>query len=93
MENESTSYSAEDADIHIEADISALENDLGYGVGDWIPYLTVDYSVADKDGNEVAGGTFMTMAASDGPHYGQNIQLEPGTITYTYKGWDFAGLE
>lgn len=130
MENETTSYSAEDADIHIEADISALENDLGYGVGDWIPYLTVDYSVADKDGNEVAGGTFMTMAASDGPHYGQNIKLEPGTydltitihspgengylihsdsetgpggllsdhfkdgpITYTYEGWEFAGLE
>ena len=130
MENETTSYSAEDADIHIEADISALENDLGYGVGDWIPYLTVDYSVADKDGNEVAGGTFMTMAASDGPHYGQNIKLDPGTydltitihspgengylihsdsetgpggllsdhfkdgpITYTYEGWEFAGLE
>ena len=130
MENETTSYSAEDADIHIEADISALENDLGYGVGDWIPYLTVDYSVADKDGKEVAGGTFMTMAASDGPHYGQNIKLDPGTydltitihspgengylihsdsetgpggllsdhfkdgpITYTYEGWEFAGLE
>ena len=130
MENETTSYSAEDADIHIEADISALENDLGYGVGDWIPYLTVDYSVADKDGKEVAGGTFMTMAASDGPHYGQNIKLNPGTydltitihspgengylihsdsetgpggllsdhfkdgpITYTYEGWEFAGLE
>ena len=83
MENETTSYSAEDADIHIEADISALENDLGYGVGDWIPYLTVDYSVADKDGKEVAGGTFMTMAASDGPHYGQNIKLDPGTYDLT----------
>ena len=130
MENETLSYKAEDADIHIEADISALENDLGYGVGDWIPYLTVDYDVTDKDGNSVAKGTFMEMAASDGPHYGNNIKLDPGTynltitihspgengylihsdsetgpggllsdyfsngpLSYTYEGWDFAGLE
>ncbi len=130
MENETMSYSADDYDIHIEADISALENDLGYGVGDWIPYLTVDYLVADTDGKEVVSGTFMEMAASDGPHYGNNINLDPGvynlTITihspgengylihsdsetgpggllsdhfadgplsYTFEGWEFAGLE
>ena len=130
MENETTSYSADDADIHIEADISALENDLGYGVGDWIPYLTVDYLIEDTDGKEVVSGTFMEMAASDGPHYGNNIKLDPGTynltitihspgengylihsdsetgpggslkdhfangnISYTYEGWEFAGLE
>ena len=83
MENETTSYSADDANIHIEADISALENDLGYGVGDWVPYLTVDYKVADKQGNAVQEGTFMTMAASDGPHYGANIKLDPGTYDLT----------
>ena len=130
MENESTSYSAEDAYIHIEADISALDNDLGYGVGDWVPYLTVDYLIEDTDGKEVTSGTFMEMAASDGPHYGNNIKLDPGTynltitihspgengylihsdsetgpggslaehfkdgnLTYTYEGWEFAGLE
>ncbi len=133
MENETISYSEKDADIHIEADISALENDLGYGVGDWIPYLTVDYLIADQDGNEVTSGTFMTMAASDGPHYGNNIKLDPGiydltitihspgengylihsdsetgpggllsnyfnhyaegTYSFTYEGWEFAGLE
>lgn len=79
MENETTKYSAEDADIHIEADISALENDLGYPVGEWVPYLTVDYAITDKDGKDVVSGTFMTMAASDGPHYGANIKLDPGT--------------
>lgn len=83
MENETTSYSADDADIHIEADISALENDLGYGVGDWVPYLTVDYLIEDTDGNEVVSGTFMEMAASDGPHYGNNIKLDPGTYNLT----------
>jgi hypothetical protein len=71
-----------DFDIHLEADISALENDLGYGVGDWIPYLTVDYSVVDEaTGETAAEGTFMTMSASDGPHYGANIAL-PNAGTY-----------
>jgi hypothetical protein len=71
-----------DFDIHLEADISALENDLGYGVGDWIPYLTVDYSVVDEASGETAAeGTFMTMSASDGPHYGANIAL-PNAGTY-----------
>ncbi len=130
MENETTSYSEDDADIHIEADISALENDLGYGVGDWVPYLTVDYLITDTNGKEVVSGTFMEMAASDGPHYGNNIKLDPGTynltitihspgengylihsdsetgpggslkahfangnLSYTFEGWEFAGLE
>jgi hypothetical protein len=71
-----------DYDIHLEADISALENDLGYGVGDWIPYLTVDYDVVDEaTGESAASGTFMTMSASDGPHYGANIAL-PNAGTY-----------
>jgi hypothetical protein len=69
-------------DIHLEADISALENDLGYGVGDWIPYLTVDFDVVDEaTGESAASGTFMTMSASDGPHYGANIAL-PNAGTY-----------
>lgn len=71
---------AEDYDIHLEADISALENTLGYEKGSWVPYLTVDYKVTA--GNEVkAEGTFMEMAASDGPHYGANIKL-PDAGTY-----------
>ena len=62
-------------EIHLEADVSALENKLGYGTGDWVPYLTIDYLVSDKDGKEVAKGTFMPMSASDGPHYGANIKM------------------
>ena len=62
-------------EIHLEADISALENKLGFGTGDWVPYLTIDYLISDKDGKEVAKGTFMPMSASDGPHYGANIKM------------------
>ena len=32
--------SIEDFNIHLEADVSALENNLGFGVGDWVPYMT-----------------------------------------------------
>lgn len=74
--------SVEESNIHLEADISANENDLGYGVGDWIPYLTVDYKITGSDGNVAAEGTFMPMAATDGPHYGANIAL-PNADTYT----------
>lgn len=66
----------EDYDLHFEADVAALEdNGLGYGPGDWIPYLTVDYEISGSDGSVVAEGTFMPMSADDGPHYGANIKL------------------
>ena len=73
----------EDYDLHFEADVSAMENDLGYGTGDWVPYMTVSYTITNDDTGEVAAeGTFMPMAASDGPHYGQNIKL-PDAGTYS----------
>ena len=77
-DNEST----EGFDMHLECDVSALPNELGYGVGDWVPYLTVDYDVVGSDGASAASGTFMVMSASDGPHYGANIAL-PNADTYS----------
>ena len=74
----------EDYDMHFEADVSALENDLGYGLGDWIPYLTVDFEIIGSDGETAASGTFMPMSADDGPHYGANIAL-PNADTYSVK--------
>ncbi len=74
------------SNMHIEADISALEgNNLGFGAGDWVPFLTVDYEIAKKsNGKVVLKGTFMPMSASDGPHYGANIMLKKAG-TYTVK--------
>ena len=69
-------------DMHLECDVSAMENDLGYGLGEWVPYLTVDYDVVGSDGSTAASGTFMVMSASDGPHYGANIKL-PNADTYS----------
>jgi uncharacterized protein involved in high-affinity Fe2+ transport len=77
---------ASQADMHLEADISAAENDLGYGVGDFVPYLTVLYEIIKSTG-EKAEGTFMPMNASDGPHYGANIKLpgSGGAGSYTVR--------
>lgn len=77
---------ASEASMHIEADISAVEgNDLGYGVGDFIPGLTVEYKILGEDGKAVLEGTFMPMNASDGPHYGLNLpKLDAGTYTVQF---------
>jgi uncharacterized protein involved in high-affinity Fe2+ transport len=61
--------------MHMEADISAAENSLGYGVGDFVPYLTVKYRI-QKQGGKTIEGTFMPMNATDGPHYGANLKLD-----------------
>jgi uncharacterized protein involved in high-affinity Fe2+ transport len=67
---------ASQADFHLEADISANEdNNLGYGAGDFIPYLTVKYKIQKQGSRDVQEGTFMPMNASDGPHYGANIKV------------------
>jgi len=71
----------------LEADIAAAaDNKLGYGAGDFIPGLTVDYTIKDKSGTTVQEGTLMPMNASDGPHYGLNLpKLDAGTYDVTFE--------
>ena len=84
MEPSGMGLKAADASFHLEADIHANEKgtELGYGKGDFVPELTVNYTIIDKStGKEVEGGkatsgTFMQMNASDGPHYGANVKLD-----------------
>ena len=79
MEPTGKSLAASESDMHLEADISALPNELGYGVGDFVPYLTVRYELEKEDGT-IIEGSFMPMSASDGPHYGANVKFgEAGT--------------
>lgn len=76
---------ASQSDMHLEADIAALpNNNLGYGAGDFVPYLTVKYK-AQKQGGKLIEGNFMPMSASDGPHYGNNVKLDgPGRYKITF---------
>ena len=76
MEPSSMGLKAADASFHLE--------------GDFVPDLTVNYTIIDKStGKEVEGGTatsgtFMQMNASDGPHYGANVKLDKAG-TYQLK--------
>jgi uncharacterized protein involved in high-affinity Fe2+ transport len=87
----STGLAASQADAHMEADISALAgNKLGFGAGDFVPFLTVRYEIYRNDHHLTLTqqGTFMQMNASDGPHYGANVIFgtEKGQAgTYTIK--------
>ncbi|MCX8601144.1 MULTISPECIES: iron transporter [unclassified Gilliamella] len=68
---------ASKSDMHLEADISANEdNVLGYGIGTFVPYLTVKYKIQKEGSDNVIEGNFMPMNASDGPHYGNNVKLD-----------------
>lgn len=84
MEPATMGLAAAESDMHLEADVTALPNDLGYGVGDFVPNLTVDYEIVAENGDVATEGTFMPMNASDGPHYGANIAL-PDAGTYTVR--------
>ena len=71
--------------LHLECDVSAMENKLGYELGSWVPYMTIDFEVVNEATEKTAAeGSFMVMAASDGPHYGANIAL-PEAGTYTVR--------
>jgi uncharacterized protein involved in high-affinity Fe2+ transport len=85
MEPAGMGLAAADADFHIEADISAAKgNNLGYGVGDFVPWLPDDSELEESNGDLAGEGTFMPMSASDGPHYGANIAL-PNAGTYMVR--------
>ena len=75
--------SGADYTMHIEADIAARENNLGFIPDQFVPGLTVEYMIIDQSDNSVqAEGTLMSTYASDGPHYGSNIMLNrAGTYT------------
>ena len=69
--------------IHIEADIHALAgNRHGFGLGAWIPYLTVLYEIKPIDSPDMSlTGELLPMVAKDGPHYGATIEM-PGAGKY-----------
>lgn len=73
------------ADIHLEADVQAVDGRYGFGVGEFVPYLSVKYRLKNLSNGEEAEGTLMPMNASDGPHYGANVKmLGAGKYQLTY---------
>ncbi|WP_066565666.1 iron transporter [Snodgrassella sp. CFCC 13594] len=78
---------ANKSDVHMEADIHATEgNPNGFAEGDWMPNLNVEYTVTKLGGSFKHSGKFMSMVASDGPHYGDNVKLDGlGKYRVTYR--------
>ena len=77
---------AAESDVHMEADISALESNVhGFQEGSFVPYLSVRYRLQKVGSEQVLEGDFHAMAANDGPHYGDNLKLMgPGKYQLTY---------
>ncbi|RJG08920.1 hypothetical protein D3879_24035 [Pseudomonas cavernicola] len=77
---------AVDSDVHMEADISALENNAhGFQEGSFVPYLSVSYRLTKVGSEQTLQGDFHAMVANDGPHYGDNLKLMgPGQYQLTY---------
>lgn len=78
---------AAESDVHMEADISALEsNRHGFQEGSFVPYLSISYTLQRVGSDKLIQGEFHAMVASDGPHYGDNVKLDgPGKYQLTYR--------
>jgi uncharacterized protein involved in high-affinity Fe2+ transport len=76
-----------ESDVHMEADISALENNRhGFQEGSFVPYLSISYTLQRVGSERLIQGYFHAMVASDGPHYGDNVKLDgPGQYRLTYR--------
>lgn len=62
--------------IHLEADIlETKDNRNGFAEGNWVPHLVVRHELTKLDNGVTITGELMPMAASDGPHYGDNVKL------------------
>ena len=73
--------------LHLEADIEATaDNRHGFHDGDWVPYLSIVYSVQKKGSDRRAIGSLLPMTALDGPHYAAGVRFEgPGEYRVIYR--------
>lgn len=87
MEPAGMMRAAAESDVHLEADISATEeNRNGWQEGSFVPYLSIHYKLQKKGSSEVIEGDFHPMVANDGPHYGDNVKLlGAGKYQLTFK--------
>ena len=78
---------AAESDVHMEADISALENNpQGFQEGSFVPYLNLSFTLKKQGSDTPISGDFHAMVANDGPHYGDNVKLQgPGKYTLTFS--------
>lgn len=66
----------EKSDIHLEADIHSVRGSKqGFREDEWVPGLTVRYTLRNLDTGQEQSGILHPMVANDGPHYGVNVKM------------------
>jgi periplasmic iron binding protein len=62
--------------VHLEIDVHATKDDKhGFKEDEWIPYLTISYTVEKVGTKFKKTGRLLPMTAGDGPHYANNVAL------------------
>jgi len=72
--------------IHLEVDVhAAADEPHGFAEKEWIPSLTVAYTIKKVGSSFHKSGHLYAMTAKDGPHYANNVAMDgPGQYTLTY---------
>jgi len=62
--------------VHLEVDVHATKEDKhGFKEDEWIPYLTISYTIEKVGMKLKKTGKLLAMTAGDGPHYANNVAL------------------
>jgi periplasmic iron binding protein len=62
--------------VHLEVDVHATNGEKhGFKEDEWIPYLTISYTIEKVGTKFKKTGTLLAMTAKDGPHYANNVAL------------------
>ena len=62
--------------VHLEVDVHATKDEKhGFKEDEWIPYLTISYTIEKVGSNFRKSGKLLAMTAGDGPHYANNVAL------------------
>ena len=60
--------------VHLEIDVHATKDDKhGFKEDEWIPYLTISYTIEKLGTKLKKTGQLLPMTAGDGPHYANNV--------------------
>jgi uncharacterized protein involved in high-affinity Fe2+ transport len=72
--------------VHLEVDVHATKDEKhGFKEDEWIPYLTIAYTIEKIGTNFKKTGELSAMTAGDGPHYANNVTLSgDGDYKLTY---------
>ncbi len=73
------------ADLFLTVDIRAGKgNKNGFGAGEFIPYLSVSYTLQRRNSTRILQGQLHSLVTRQGMRYGNNVRLTgPGTYTLT----------